>query len=105
MKQLLKEFLTHLRLNRNASPHTVTAYANDLSQFVRFAAAAQQRKVDDLTPADIDVSSLRGFLADLHRRRISASSSARKLSALRTFIGYLKREDLLAEDPAALVSS
>ena len=105
MKQLLKEFLEHLRLNRNASPHTVTAYGNDLSQFVQFVAASQGKKVDGLTPADIDVSAVRGFLGDLHRRRISASSSARKLSALRTFIAYLKREDLLADDPAALVAS
>src|SRR6202008_4355278 len=43
--------------------------------------------------------------ADLHRQRLSASSAARKLSAVRTFIRYLKHEDLLEGDPAALVSA
>jgi len=103
MKQLLKDFLDHLRLNRNASRHTVTAYENDLSQFLQCVAASQSKKLDAVTPADIDVSAIRGFLADLHRHRISASSSARKLSALRTFIKYLKREDLVDGDASALV--
>ena len=103
MKQLAKAFLDHLRLNRNASRHTVTAYENDLSQFLQFVAASQNKKLDAVTPADIDVSAIRGFLAELHRHRISASSSARKLSALRTFIKYLKREDLVDSDASALV--
>jgi integrase/recombinase XerC len=105
LKGLLKDFLDYLRLNRNASRHTVTAYGNDLAQFLQFAAAAQGKKVADLKPNDVDVSAIRGFMADLHRHRISASSAGRKLSALRTFIKYLKREDLLEGDPGALVAS
>jgi len=103
MTQLLKDFLDHLRRNRNASRHTVTAYEDDLSQFLQCVAASQSKKLDAVTPADIDVSAIRGFLAELHRHRISASSSARKLSALRTFIKYLKREDLVDGDASALV--
>jgi len=103
MKQHLKDFLDHLRLNRNASRHTVTAYGNDLEQFLKFTARLQGKPADALTPDDMTVSALRDFLADLHRHRISASSAGRKLSALRTFIKYLKREDLLTGDPGALV--
>jgi integrase/recombinase XerC len=103
MKGVLKAFLEYLRLNRNASGHTVMAYASDLSQFLEFAARSHGKKVDQLKPGDIELSTIRGFLAELHRRRISASSSARKLSALRTFIKYLKREDLVADDPSSLV--
>jgi integrase/recombinase XerC len=105
MKQFLKDFLDHLRLNRNASRHTVTAYGNDLAQFLTFTADSQGKKVDALTPADVNVSSIRDFLANLHRHRLSASSAGRKLSALRTFIKYLNREDLLTGDPGALVAA
>jgi integrase/recombinase XerC len=101
----LRAFLDHLRLNRNASPHTVTAYAGDLSQFLNFLAAQRGKRPDALAPADFDVSAVRGFLADLHRNRISASSSARKLSAVRTFGRYLRREELVDCDPAALVAT
>ena len=105
MKQYLKDFLDHLRLNRNASRHTVTAYGNDLEQFLTFTAASQGKKADALTPDDVSVSAIRDFLADLHRHHLSAASAGRKLSALRTFIKYLNREDLLTGDPGALVSA
>jgi integrase/recombinase XerC len=105
MKEFLKNFLDHLRLNRNASRHTVAAYGNDLAQFLAFTASAHGKRVDELTPDDIDVTAIRGFLADLHRHRISASSAGRKLSALRTFIKYLKHEDVLEGDPGALIAA
>lgn len=105
MRALLKDFLDHLRLNRNASRHTVTAYENDLAQFLQDTAGVRAAKIADLKPEDIDASAIRGFLAELHRNRISASSAGRKLSALRTFIKYLKREALLDGDPGSLVAA
>jgi len=38
MKELLKEFLSYLRLNRNASAHTVRAYESDITQYLKTAA-------------------------------------------------------------------
>ncbi|MSO56435.1 MAG: tyrosine recombinase XerC [Acidobacteria bacterium] len=105
MKNILRDFLTYLLLNRNASRHTVAAYESDLSQFLKFVAQKKETHVDKLHPADIEVTAIRGFLVELHRQRISASSSARKLSALRTFIRYLRREGLVEYDPALLVSA
>ena len=40
MKDLLKDFLQYLR-NRNVSPHTLTAYENDVATFLQFTAGAQ----------------------------------------------------------------
>jgi integrase/recombinase XerC len=105
MKKILQDFLQYLQLNRNASRHTVAAYESDLSQFLKFVARTKETHIDKLEPADIEVTVIRGFLADLHRQRISASSSARKLSALRTFIRYLRREELVDNNPSALVSA
>jgi integrase/recombinase XerC len=53
----------------------------------------------------VDAFAIRAFLGELHRQRISASSSARKLSAIRTFVRFLRREDLLEDDPASLVAA
>jgi site-specific recombinase XerD len=39
MRDHLKAFLEHLRLNENASPHTVRAYDSDLTQYLAFLAA------------------------------------------------------------------
>src|SRR5262249_39495992 len=99
----LKEFLQFLRLNRNASAHTVRAYESDLSQFLKHVAATAGIKRGDLTPAHLDRLAIRNFLADLHKRGLSRASAARKLAAARTFLRYLRREGLMDDDSATLV--
>jgi len=105
MKDHLRAFLAYLRLNRNTSPHTVSAYDSDVSQFLAFTATSLGKRVSELQPSDIDLSSIRGFLAELHREGQSRASVARKLSALRTFGRYLRREELIETDPASLAVS
>jgi len=97
----LREFLDYIRLNRNASAHTVAAYESDLSQFIAFA--GQQRGTRAaLEPKHLDLQLIRGFLADLYRQGQARASVARKVSALRTFVRYLRREGWIDSDPAAL---
>ncbi len=105
MRELLKSFLQHLELNRNASVHTVRAYDSDLSQFLDALARAKQRKVSALAPTDIDHVAIREFLGELHARGNSRASAARKLTAVRTFCRYLRREGLIQDDPSALVGA
>ena len=105
MTELLRDFLEYLRLNENASLHTVRAYDSDLSQFITFLAAHRSRRRPDLTPADVDRSTIRAFLGDLHARGNSRASAARKLAAIRTFARYLRREGVIDGDPAALVGT
>lgn len=105
MRDLLKSFLEHLRLNRNVSPHTVRAYESDISQFLAFVAADRQTQVSKLAPHDVNPTSVRTFLAELGRRGNRRSSMARKLSGLRTFLRYLRREGAIDDDPSALAVS
>jgi integrase/recombinase XerC len=105
MRDHLKAFLEHLRLNENASAHTVRAYESDLSQYLSFLASHLGRRVSELTPADLDHLNARAFLGDRHRRGNSKASAARKLSAIRAFGRYLRREGVLESDPAALVGT
>ena len=105
MKQLLDEFLEHLRLNENASLHTVRAYESDLTQLLAFLAGHTGRRRPDLAAADVDRASIRAFMTDLHARGNSRSSAARKLAAIRSFARYLRREGVLTGDPAALVGT
>lgn len=104
MKAILKDFLQHLR-RRDVSRHTVTAYENDVATFLKHTSEIRQKPIDELSPADVDAFAIRAFLGDLHTQRISASSSARKLSAIRTFVKFLRREDLIEDDPSSLVAA
>ena len=97
----LRSFLDYLRLNRNVSPHTAAAYDSDLSQFIAYAERETGRK-GTLQPKHLDLDLIRGFLGELHREGQSRASVARKVSALRTFSRYLRREGLIESDPAAL---
>ena len=105
MHEALKRFLRFLRLNRNASAHTVRAYESDISQFLAHAAAAAGTSRVGLEASAIDRAAIRAFLAELHRQGQSRASAARKLAAVRTFVRYLRREGLLDADPAALVAT
>jgi integrase/recombinase XerC len=105
MKDQLAEFLDHLRLNENASAHTVRAYDSDLSQFITFVAAHLNRRRPDLAASDFNHLNIRAFLGELHKRGNSRASAARKLAAIRTFGKYLRREGAIDGDPAALVGT
>jgi integrase/recombinase XerC len=105
MRDLLKSFLQFLELNRNASVHTVRAYDSDLTQFLDALAHAKGKRVSELLPSDIDAEGIRGFLGELHARGNSRASAARKLTAVRTFCRYLRREGVIQDDPSAIVGA
>jgi integrase/recombinase XerC len=98
-------FLDFLRLNRSLSPHTLRAYGADLGQFLDHLSARDRCRPSQLPVRRFDVDGVRGFMASLHARGHRKSSSARRLAALRAFARYLVREDLLPDDPTALVGA
>ena len=105
MTDWLREFLDHLALNRNASAHTVRAYESDIAQYLAWVAAERGRRVNDVTPDDLPPDSARSHVAELGRRGEAATSVARKVSALRTFVRYLRRAGVLAHDPTAWLAA
>jgi integrase/recombinase XerC len=105
MKEQLRDFLEYLRLNRNASAHTVTAYESDVEQYLGFVAQDSGTAAAGLQPEALDLTTIRLFMAELYRQGQSRSSVARKLSALRAFSRFLRREGWIEGDPAALAVS
>lgn len=85
------------------SPNTVAAYRRDLGDLQRFLAAhlgSEQLEWDK-----VDRLALRSWLAHLNRRGLSKRSSARALSAARSFFRFLHRNDLVEANPARAVGS
>jgi integrase/recombinase XerC len=105
MTRHLQAFLQYLELNRNASAHTVSAYASDLEQFLSHAAHLSGVKPGALEPSALNRAAIRGFLASLHTQGQSRASAARKLAAVRSFLKFLRREEIIDEDPGALVAT
>ncbi|HNQ81575.1 MAG: tyrosine recombinase XerC [Acidobacteriota bacterium] len=98
MRKNIDEFLEYLRYERNASAHTVAAYRRDLLQM---AAYLDRRKV---RLARVDNIILRGWMADLHDRRLSKTSVARKLAAVRSFFQYCLKRRICDDNPAVVVT-
>ena len=102
MRDHLKDFLSYLKLNRNVSPHTLRAYESDVTQYLAWVASNADKKMSELEPVDLDMTSARAHLAELNSAGKARASVARKLSALKTFVRYLRREDLIDHDPTAM---
>jgi integrase/recombinase XerC len=99
MKRELSEFLDYLRYERNASAHTISGYKLDLGQFIDYIGerGSSLRKVDNVQ--------IRGFMAQLHERKLKKSSSARKLAAIRSFFRFGVKKKWITENPAKMVST
>lgn len=102
MRDHLKAFLHYLALNRHLSPHTVRAYEIDITQYLAWVASETGKKMSQLGPADLDLASVRGHVTELNQAGKARSTVARKLSGLRTFVKYLRREEIIEHDPAAM---
>ena len=103
MKDLIDQFLEHLRYERNVSAHTLRNYSSDLEQFLQFLSADGKRTAPAVS--EIDHLTIREWMAALHTAQKSKRSIARKLAALRTFFQFLVREGMLEMNPAKLVST
>ena len=103
MDELIERYVNYLQYERNASPHTVRNYRSDLLQFRDYLAEGRATAAVDVR--SVDALRIRGFLSILFERQEKKSSIARKLSAVRAFFKFLKREGVLAENPSTLVST
>lgn len=94
----VEDFLRHLAVERNLSPHTVRAYQGDLLRFAAFHGG--EAALLDRPP---EVATLRRFLADLHGSNFAKASMARMLACLRTFYDYFLRIGRISANPVRSV--
>ncbi len=86
MGNILEDFLTFLLSQKNYSLNTLSAYGNDLKDFLDFLSA----KGFDVK--NLDLSVVEAYLVNLRERGFNPYSIARKLSSLRRFFYFLVEE-------------
>ncbi|MEH0840894.1 tyrosine-type recombinase/integrase [Micromonospora sp. CPCC 205711] len=100
MREAVDDFADHLAAVRNRSAHTVRAYVADLVSLLDHAV-----RMGCATPAELDLTVLRSWLAKQRTLGAARTSLARRAATARTFSAWAHRAGLLASDVAAPLAS
>jgi len=93
MQKLIESYINYLKFEKNYAENTILNYKIDLLQFFEFCTEKSQVKL--LTAVNI-----REFVIELTLKKYGKASIERKLATLKSFFGYLKKEELVDINPA-----
>jgi tyrosine recombinase XerC len=91
MERHVDKFLNYLKLEKDASVHTVINYSVDLKELAEF--------LEDKDIHSVDVLDIRKFLVHLRQKEFKKVTIARKMACLRSFFKFLCREGHLKTNP------
>lgn len=89
---VIDRYADYLRLEQGRSPHTVRAYTGDIRSLITYAGAR------GIAVAELDLATLRGWLAAQSARGAARTSIARQVSSAKSFTGWAAREGILPVD-------
>ncbi|MEW6103758.1 MAG: site-specific tyrosine recombinase XerD [bacterium] len=93
----LDKFIDYLLLERGFSKNTISAYRNDINQFIL---SLKKTKIKD-----INIKILFNYLLDLKKNNLSSSSILRKIASIRAFFKFLLQEGIIQSNPASFLKS
>lgn len=96
---LLDNFFHYLKTERTYSFYTLIAYGIDLKQFYIFL--DQNFGLKNISPSQVTKQTLRSYLGQLRRENYLATSINRKIACLKSFFGYLYRQNLISINPTS----
>ena len=100
MKNYINDFLDVLANEKKYSMNTIINYRDDLELFSDFLVI---EKVQDIKK--IDYQLIRKYLNYLYDKKYASKAIARHISSLRSFFKYLKKYDLINNNPMLLISN
>jgi integrase/recombinase XerD len=96
-----KGYETFLRIEKNLSPNSVSAYVNDINKLITFIG----EYYPNLTPETVKLAQLRKFVEWMNEKEISPRTQARTISGIKSFYKFLLIEEAVENDPTTLVES
>ena len=94
-QHLKVKFLQFLETEKRYSKHTVENYSKDIDDLEKFCCIKKINAWDHIKPHHV-----RSYASQIFIDGLGARSIQRKLSAIRSFMNYLVRENLLRTNPA-----
>jgi len=115
MWEQVERYLGHLETELSASPNTVAAYRNDLTQLYQYLVSTPSRALDPVLPdestsADQTWSSISrpriiGFVVALKEKGYASTTIARKIAAIKSFFHFLYAKNAIDVDPTENLDS
>jgi len=99
-REAIDLWVEHLEAERGRGPHTVDAYRRDAHDLATTLSAWGVER-----PDEVELLTLRRYLADLDERGYARSTIARRASATRSFLALLARRGVIEVDPGRLLGS
>jgi integrase/recombinase XerD len=96
---LLREYTTHLRVEKGLRPLSCDAYLRDLEMFAEFL------ELEDATFLTATQAHVSGFMQHLREHAVQSRSIARKLSAVRGLYRWLLMDKRVHRDPTVNIES
>jgi integrase/recombinase XerD len=94
MRAFLKEYLSILKLEKNLSDNTLHSYQNDLNKFIDFI---QDEGITDLS--EVTAAIISKYFNIQRKIGLGSTTTARYLSSLKGFFGYLHENKYLDLNP------
>jgi len=93
LKDSLKDFINHLRVERNLAANTIDSYKIDLNRYLSYLDS-----LDIHHPDRIDISHIIRFIRELHEIPLAPRSISRNLSAIRMYHRFMMNEGYTEKD-------
>lgn len=100
MNGVILKFIDELKYEKNYSEHTTNGYLKDLYEFLEYINNKGIKKFNNVTYQD-----LRLYINYLFNQGYSNKTISRLVSSLRSFFKYLKKEELIDNNPCTLISN
>jgi len=97
---IVKRFLRHLKIERNLSDNTISAYFLDLARFHSFLLSCKIACFEQARSENIS-----GYVHRLFDTGYAGASISRNLSAIRMLYQFMFSEGSVSENPAELIES
>lgn len=100
-KRKVEEYIGYLQYEKRYSQHTLVAYKYDLNQCLIYLEKHYQIK----NWKDVEAMHIRSWVYDLAEQQLNKKTINRKISSLRMFYQFLKREETVPSNPVLAIHS
>lgn len=95
MEQYINDFISYLQEVKHASKNTLQAYQNDLKKLQLFL---EKQNINSVIK--ISETNLNSYVLTLEKEGLSPASVSRNIAAMKAFLLYLIKHQVIMEDPS-----